>query len=89
MCLVVRISLTVRNKTGLHARPASQLVMLAKKFESDMKIIDGETEVNPKSIISILSAGINKGTTIDLIAEGADEQQAADQISEYINMLTE
>jgi len=86
---VLKISLTLRNKTGLHARPASQLVILSQKFESDIKLIDGTTEVNPKSIISVLAAGIKKGTVIDLVIEGPDEQQAAVQISEYINTLTE
>lgn len=86
---MLKMSLTVNNKTGLHARPASQLVVLSQKFESDIKIIDGAVEVDPKSIISILSAGIKKGTVIDLIVEGIDERQAADQISEYINTLTE
>lgn len=86
---MLKMSLIVNNKTGLHARPASQLVMLSQKFESDIKIIDGTTEVDLKSIISVLSAGIKRGTAIDLIVEGIDEQQAADQISEYINTLAE
>ncbi len=86
---MLKMSLTISNKSGLHARPASQLVELSQKFECDIKIIDGTTEVNPKSILSILSAGIKKGTVIRLIVEGTDEQQAAVQISEYINTLTE
>lgn len=86
---MIKMTLTINNKTGLHARPASQLAVLSQKFKSDIKIVYGIIEVNPKSIISILSAGIKKGGVIDLIIEGIDEQQAANQISEYINTLSE
>ena len=48
----------LKNETGLHARPASELTKLASKFKCDIKIKTGEKEINPKSILSIMSAGI-------------------------------
>ncbi len=84
-----RTTITVKNRTGLHARPASQLVTLCQKFESQIRIIDGTNEVDPKSIISILSAGIKQGTTIELTTEGTDEQEAGEQLVGFIESLTE
>lgn len=80
---------TVPNKTGLHARPASQLVMLSQKFKSQILLINGATEVDPKSIISILSAGIKQGTVVDVKIEGEDEQEAGEQLVAFIEGLQE
>jgi phosphocarrier protein len=82
-------TVTVPNKTGLHARPASQLVMLSQKFESKLRIVSGDAEVDPTSIISILAAGIKQGTTVELTAEGPDEEAAGRDILNFIKGLTE
>ncbi|GEM_PF-82556 len=74
---------TIINKTGLHARPASDFVLKAKKFESKITIrnIDGNSEaVNAKSIIRLLAEGMGQGTKIEIVTEGPDEQQAADEL---------
>lgn len=81
--------LVVRNKTGLHARPATDLVNLCKKFASTVKITAGETEINPKSIISILSGGVFTGTRIIVIAEGEDEEVAIREITHLIENLAD
>lgn len=78
---------TVKNTTGLHARPASQLVTLCQQYESDITIVDANNEIDPKSIISILSAGIKQGTTVELIVEGTDEREAGAAIIAYIESL--
>lgn len=82
-------TITVKNKTGLHARPASQLVALCQKFESDMRIVGGGADIDPKSIISILSGGIKNGTTIELTASGPDEQNAVQEVAALIESFTE
>lgn len=68
------------NKTGLHARPASDFVKEAKKFESKIKIANlntpEEEPVNAKSIISILTLGMAQGTDVEITAEGSDEEEA-------------
>lgn len=63
-------TITVTNKSGLHMRPAAVLSKVASKLESDIKIIAGDKEVNPKSVLILMSAAIKKGTTIDIICEG-------------------
>ena len=79
----------VSNKTGLHARPASDLTVLCQKFDSDILIITPDTEINPKSIISILAGGVSQGTTIRLRVEGVDEEEAGEQIGRFIEELKE
>ena len=79
---------TIINKTGLHARPASDFVKEAKKFTAKIKIANlstpEEAPVNAKSIISVLSLGMAQGTEVELIAEGEDEQQAVETLVSLI-----
>jgi Phosphotransferase System HPr (HPr) Family len=83
--------IVIPNKTGLHARPASDLVKLCKSFESniDITVKDSGKKINAKSIISVLSGGLKQGTEIELAVEGSDENQAADEVYNYISNLTE
>jgi len=70
------ITLTIQNKVGLHARPASIFVREASKFKSVIKVRNGEREANAKSILSVLTLGADMGTVITLSAEGEDADQA-------------
>ncbi|MBN2300400.1 MAG: HPr family phosphocarrier protein [Acholeplasmataceae bacterium] len=73
----------VKNQSGLHARPGSDFVALATKFNSNIKInkVDQPNRVaNAKSIIFVLSLGIKKDTILDISAEGSDEVAAVDQL---------
>jgi phosphocarrier protein HPr len=80
--------IVINNHTGLHARPASELVELCSKFESDITLVkDDEEEINAKSIISILSAGIYQGTRISLQIEGPDEDTASTQVVKFLENL--
>lgn len=82
-------NLVVKNNTGLHARPASQLAELCRSVESNIKIITETREINPKSIINLLAGGLAKGTEFTLQLEGPDENEAGEKIAEFINNLTE
>jgi len=82
-------AVTIKNKTGLHARPASALVSLCQKYDSRIQIIHGNVTVNPKSIVSVLSGEIKQGTTITLTAEGPDEQEAGREILKFMKSLKE
>lgn len=75
-------TVTIKNKTGLHARPASDFVKEASKFSSKITIrrLDEEEEVNAKSIVFLLSLGIEQGTAVELSAKGDDGQQAVDSL---------
>lgn len=75
----------LKNETGLHARPASELTKLASKFKCDIKIKTGEKEINPKSILSIMSAGIKANTELEIICEGEDEETAINELVQAFN----
>lgn len=78
---------TVINVTGLHARPASEFVLAAKKYESKLTIrnIDSGAEaVNAKSIVRLLAEGMSQGTRIEIAAEGPYEQAAVDSLVELV-----
>jgi len=69
---------------GLHARPATVFVQLANKFNSSVKIEKDGEAVDGKSIIAILSLGINKGVNIKLIIEGEDSKEALDDLKKFL-----
>lgn len=75
-------NVTIVNKSGLHARPATDFVKAAAKFQSTITIrrLDGGEEVNAKSLVLILSLGMGQGTQVELCAAGEDEKQAADSL---------
>jgi phosphocarrier protein len=79
-------TLMINNETGLHARPASQLVKKAGNFKSQIEIIVGEKEVNAKSIMGIMSLGLGKGDEITLKAEGEDAEAAVEGLTEFIEV---
>lgn len=79
----------MKSKAGLHARPASQVVAMAKKYESKITIINGEKEVDAKSIIKILTIGAKEGTQLVVTADGADEVAALEEIATFIAELEE
>lgn len=74
------------NKTGLHARPASDFVQAAGKFQSDISIkrVGDEEEANAKSIIFLLSLGLCQGEEVEISADGSDEAEAVDQLVKLI-----
>lgn len=74
----------VKNKSGLHARPASVFVKEAQHYQSQIMVAYKEKEFNAKSILGILGACIKSGTEIELRATGADEQQAVDGLAAAI-----
>ena len=66
----------VKMKTGLQARQAALFVQEANRFTADIFLKKEERQVNAKSIMGIMSLAIARGTTVTLIAEGSDEEQA-------------
>ncbi len=73
------------NKLGLHARASAKLATEASRFESDIKLIKGEIEVNCKSIMGIMMLAACKGTDLMLRAEGADAQAALEAIKVLVD----
>ena len=74
----------VNNQVGLHARPATFFIQKANEFKCSIWVEKDERRVNAKSLLGVLSLGIVKGTTINLIADGADEKEAVDGLVELI-----
>lgn len=72
---VVSAEIQVKNKSGLHMRPASELSKLARQCQSDIVIISGEKQINPKSILVLMSAAIKKGATVTVQCSGETEEQ--------------
>lgn len=76
---------TVNNQVGLHARPATFFIQKANEFKSSIWVEKDERRVNAKSLLGLLSLGVVKGTTINLIADGVDEKEAVDALVELFN----
>lgn len=74
----------IRNAAGLHARPASEFIAMAKTFQSNVLLRNLDrpeaAAVNAKSIVRVLAEGIAKGTHIEIAADGADAQAAVDAL---------
>ena len=70
----------VENQVGLHARPATFFIQKANEFKSSIWVEKDERRVNAKSLLGVLSLGIVGGTSIDIIADGSDEQEAVDSL---------
>ena len=66
----------VLNQAGLHARPATFFIQKANEFKSSIWVEKDERKVNAKSLLGVLSLGITKGTSINIIADGVDEEEA-------------
>ena len=74
----------VSNQVGLHARPATFFIQKANEFKCSIWVEKDERRVNAKSLLGVLSLGIVKGTTINLIADGVDEKEAVDALIELL-----
>jgi len=75
---------TIQNSVGLHARPATFFVQKANSYKSSIWVEKGDRRVNAKSLLGVLSLGIGKGTTITLISDGVDEEEALSGLAELI-----
>ena len=74
----------VQNQVGLHARPATFFIQKANEYKASIWVEKEERRVNAKSLLGILSLGITKGTTITLIADGVDEVEAVNALTDLI-----
>ncbi|HID50781.1 MAG TPA: phosphoenolpyruvate--protein phosphotransferase [Anaerolineae bacterium] len=70
------ISLTVRNKLGLHARPAARFVRTANQFDAEITVRKGKLAANAKSINQVATLGVRQGETVKITAVGPEAEQA-------------
>ena len=73
----------IMSPQGIHARPATTLIRLAKNFKSVISLKKGDKTVKLNSMLNILSLTIKGGETISLIVEGEDELSAAESIDQF------
>jgi len=73
---LLKKKITIKNKQGLHARPAALFVQLANKFDSKITVTKGKETINGKSIMGILMLAANKGSRIIIEANGSDAEKA-------------
>ena len=75
----------IRNKYGLHARPAAEFVKLATQFQSEIWVRKQEVEVNGKSIMGMMMLAAECGAEITIRADGDDEQEAIEKLIALVN----
>lgn len=78
-------SVIIKNASGLHARPAGMFVKKAAEYKSTVEVEAKGKKVNAKSIMGIMSLGLGKGDELIIIANGPDEQAAADALFELVD----
>ena len=78
-------TVVVQNQVGLHARPATFFIQKANEFKSSIWIEKEDRRVNAKSLLGILSLGIVGGTTIKIIADGADKEEAVKGLVDLVD----
>ncbi|UCD54824.1 MAG: HPr family phosphocarrier protein [Candidatus Omnitrophota bacterium] len=82
--MIVEKKLVIKNKSGLHARPAAIFVQIANKYDCEITIKKGKQEVNGKSIMGIMMLAAEKGSKITIIAEGDDARQAVQELERIL-----
>ena len=83
--LMISRNVTVKNSVGLHARPATFFIQKANSFKCSIWVEKEDCRVNAKSLLGVLSLGISNGTDITIIADGQDENLAADALVALID----
>ena len=77
---MIDTTIDVINKLGLHARASDKLIEVTSKFRSSIQIGKGDKLIDAKNIMSLLMMGAGKGTTLRLVIDGTDEEQALQEI---------
>jgi phosphocarrier protein len=79
--LMIEREVTIKNRAGLHTRPAAAIVKMAAKFQSEFFILKDGFEINGKSIIGVMTLAAEQGSKLTLRFEGEDEQEAEQAIA--------
>ncbi|MDR1951928.1 MAG: HPr family phosphocarrier protein [Elusimicrobiota bacterium] len=82
---MIEKKITIKSIKGLHARPCALLVKMLSKSKSDVKILKDDMEVDAKSIMSILILAAGRGTELNFVINGQDEQNVSRELEEFFN----
>ena len=74
--MIAEKRIVIKNKSGLHARPAAIFVQVANKYDSEVIVKKGKLEINGKSIMGILMLAAGKGSQVTLKVDGEDAEKA-------------
>ena len=78
--MIAEKRIVIKNKSGLHARPAAIFVQVANKYDSEVIVKKGKLEVNGKSIMGILMLAAGKGSQVTLKVDGEDAEKAMSEL---------
>jgi phosphocarrier protein len=81
---VIEAELEIKNADGLHMRPAMQFVDIANRFDSEINVSNGETNVDGKSIMNISMLAATCGTKLTIRAKGPDAREAITALRELV-----
>ncbi|MBK7614935.1 MAG: HPr family phosphocarrier protein [Vitreoscilla sp.] len=82
---MIKNTLTISNKLGLHARASAKLTKLAGSFKAEVFMSRNGRRVNAKSIMGVMMLAAGLGSEVEVEVEGADEQQAMEAIVALVN----
>ena len=82
---MIKKNITITNKLGLHARASAKLTQMASTFQSGVFLSRNGRRVNAKSIMGVMMLAAGLGSTVEIEAEGADEQAAIDALEKLFN----
>ena len=82
---MIETTVKIKNKAGLHTRPAATIVKLASKYKCDFYLSKDGLNINGKSIIGVMTLAAEMGSEITLSFDGPDEQEASNEIVDFFN----
>ena len=81
---MIKKPITVQISNGLEARPVAMLVQVASQFESKIQVESGQKVVNAKSIMGMMTLGLDSGESVTVCADGSNEEEAINSIEKYL-----
>ncbi len=82
---MIKKPITIQIASGLEARPVALLVQVASQYESQIYVETGDVKVNAKSIMGMMTLGLQAGESVVVTADGKDEEDAIENIEKYLS----
>ena len=86
---MIKKTIKITNPQGLHARPASNFVKIANKYESDVLVRKGDEAVSGKSIMNLMTLAANFGTVLEIEVSGSDAEAAMKELETFLTQDVE
>lgn len=83
--MTIERTIVVKNRSGIHARPAAELVKTAARFSAEITIVRDDVEVNGKSIMGVMMLAAEQGAALLLRARGPDAEAALDALQAVVD----